>query len=930
MSAKPSGAKPSGIALFAALALANTGLASGAHAQQGLPAPTDDAAAQSQDEIVITGQRGAINRSRAAERDANSLVNVITADSIGEFPDQNVAESVRRVPGVSVAREEGEGRTMSVRGLPPAFTTVTVNGARIGSVDGDQSFVQLDSIGSELLDSITITKAVTPNMDGDSIGGNVELGSLSAFTRGEDGLTLSVAGFQSDRDGDWTPEYGISFTKLLFDGKLGVAGSLSFSERNNYGDDFVNDDGLLNPAGFTVTPVSGFAASPFVGLFPEELDHRLEIGVRKRTGATLNFEFRPDDENQAFLRFQYTKLDDNDSRFQNEYEPPYASGTWRADSASGAIGVNSFQILPRTPVATQSGGGGGEIDKQIALATFVDEIFATSMGTKHELGDTSFGWQVDYSLATAGSDGQYRGRYRIRNIGLNVVQGESTVSVTPVTAGPRNPADASFYLFDQLRRSDINREDEIWAVNGYWRKDVTLGDMRGFVEFGAKHRTRDLFRDTDVFSFNPQNAPFSTALSADLRAPLSSLPLFTGQSTIMPTGFFPNASATRARFDAAFRAALPSLLSRPQDQEIVETRGNDFAIGERTNAIYAMGELEFSPALSMIGGVRVEQTDATSQGFFVQTNADDDPITAPGFQALIDLGTRKQDYTIALPSLHVMWRPSDELDIRASYNRALQRPDFNDFANRQVYNTSNFRLDAGNPFLDPMVADQFDVSVGWYPNRNTALQAAVFFKQLDKFFVDYNGVFAFAGNPIVLGGATFTAPQFLETTFNGDEATLRGLELSYSQAFTFLPGPLSGVFVEANVTWIDSEAKAKFIRPGETFTLPGQAEILGNLSVGWENDAVTVRLAANHTGEAFEVISGPTTTFNDEFRLANTTLDFSARWSITDNLQLSLEGSNLTEARDERVFRGNAQTGRIVRQIEDFGRTYTVGLKWRL
>jgi TonB-dependent receptor len=916
------GKEPARAALLTALVM----IGGPALAQTPTPPPTPE-----ENEIVVTGQRGAINRARAVERDANSQVNVITSDAIGEFADQNVAESVRRVPGVNVAREEGEGRTMSVRGLPPAFTAVTVNGARIGSVDGDQSFVQLDSIGSELLDSITITKSVTPDLDGDTIGGSVELSSLSAFTRNKDSFRIGVDGFFSDRAEKWGPEYSASFTKLLLDGRLGIAGSLSFSERDNYGDDLVNDDGVtpwgsVADAWRTANPTSSlqFNLTPEQRnlLRPDEIDHRLEIGTRKRTGATLNFELRPDDANEAFFRVQYTKLDDDDGRFQNEYEPDDADRPDEFRTVSrGFVG-----LLGQPPVTRTSGSV--EFDKQIALANFVDDIFAMSVGSKHDLGAVAFNWQADYSNATAGSDGQYRGRFRVRNIALDADFSPTSVSVRPIAFGTRDPADPASFLFDELRRSDINREDEIVSLQGEIRRDLEIGGREAFIEVGAKTRSRDLTRDTDVFSFNPQSSAFnSVANIAALRGNLSTLPLFRPTSAIDRVGFFPERGAARARFDQVFQAVRPLITPR-----LVETFGSDYTVGEQTNAGYVMGQAQLGDTLSVIGGVRVEQTEMSTQGFFLQLDDDDNPVT--GQLSLLDLGLRKQDYMLALPSVHLMWRPTDRIDVRASYNRGLQRPDFGDFANRQSWNLTRGQLTAGNPFLEPLVADQFDLSGGWFPNRNTALQAGIFYKKLDKFFFDYSGPLGTSGSRITLptSGVVFPtgvtpATARLETTLNGEDATLIGVELAYSQSYTFLPGLLSGLFTQANFTWIDSEAVIGTARRNEKFTLPGQAELLGNLSVGWENDMFLVRIAGNYVGESLEAIGGAG--FEDEFQREFVGLDVTAQLTLGERWQLTFEGANLNEGRDEVVFRGTPQSGAIFRQIEDFGRTYTVGLKAR-
>jgi TonB-dependent receptor len=167
-------------------------------------------------EIVVTGTRGSIIESRNIERNADGIVSAVTSDDVGNFPDQNVAETLQRLPGVSISRSEGEGRFVSVRGLDPSFNNVTVNGVKIGSTEKSNGSVALDIIPSDLLDKILVVKTPTPDFDGDAIGGTIEIKSLSAFdrksalrVRGEVGL--------GDIRGKVNPRASAQWTTLLAD-----------------------------------------------------------------------------------------------------------------------------------------------------------------------------------------------------------------------------------------------------------------------------------------------------------------------------------------------------------------------------------------------------------------------------------------------------------------------------------------------------------------------------------------------------------------------------------------------------------------------------------------------------------------------------------------------------------------------------------------
>lgn len=250
-----------------------------AHAQSAPAAAAEPDEADT--DIVVRGTRGSIIESRNIERSADGVVSAVTSDDVGNFPDQNVAETLQRLPGVSIERSEGEGRFVSIRGLDPALNNVTVNGVRVGSTEKSDGSVALDIIPSDLLDSIIVVKTPTPAFDGDAIGGTVEVRSLSAFDRGE-ALRFRLEGGMGDIRGRINPRVSAQYTTLLDLGgedTLGIALAASYFRRYVQTDDLRNDEGLN-------CNISGVASGSPLASFP--CPAATKSGPRRLTSAQLS------------------------------------------------------------------------------------------------------------------------------------------------------------------------------------------------------------------------------------------------------------------------------------------------------------------------------------------------------------------------------------------------------------------------------------------------------------------------------------------------------------------------------------------------------------------------------------------------------------------------------------------------------------------
>lgn len=878
--------------------------------------------------ITVYGDVAGSLAARNKERAADTLKTVVGADAIGQFADQNVAESLQRLVGLSIQRDEGEGRFVSVRGLSPDFNNVTVNGVQVGAGGdgfdfsdlGGSRTVSLDVIPSDLLESIEVTKTRTADMDGDIIGGSIELKSLSAFDRGGFSANFRLEGSHNEIAGETSPKISAGVTQLFdFAGgvdNFGVALAVNYFDRDVELTDIRSDNGLRE-------------VSDGVGediLVPGELDPRYEVGTRERSGVTLNLDFRPSDNAEYYLRGTYTRLNDDDIRIQQNWDLDDARGGELLSTGPGVQGV--FEDV--------------DIEKRVFFQDKENEVTTLSLGGTNRIGL----WTIDYSGTL--SENKYRlpegfrGQFRVRDSITTWTaddEGYSASSIQGEGGGDRDPTLLESYQLDQLLVIGDRRDDTIESLKLDFTRDMDFGGKPGLLKFGVKLSNREKKSDRT-------RASESNSFDALGNITLADVAVFSPTDDYDGFEFFPELDAARSLLRSLIPVAEGS--GDPITTQANRTR-RDFIVDEDVLSAYLMGKVDLTDRLRLTAGVRVEQTDWRGSGFEVErVNFDSDstinpinPGEPPDDFTLAPISlVAEDDYTDVLPSLHLRYEPSHSVVIRASATQAIQRPAFNDaFPRRDILSGQDGEdgpfereVDLGNPDLDPLEATMLDASVAWYPSEFTVLTAGVFYKDIDNFFIDAR----FEGDDVTLlglpvgNGNASAAGGFDEATIvlNGDSAEVLGIELSYIQNFVFLPAPLDGLFVEANATFSESEANfgalieaARDIE-GEDLPLPDQADTVGNLSVGWENAWFTFRSSWTYRDELLREIS--TSPEEDIVRKRHVTWDIGLNYRINDNYELYFDAINLSEAKDRDTLRGGS-LGPVFEQIEAYGRTFQLG-----
>ncbi|OKY26690.1 TonB-dependent receptor [Thalassotalea sp. PP2-459] len=382
-----------------------------------------------------SGQASAINQKRVAD----SIRSIVSADAIGQFPDQNAAESLQRLPGLSIERDQGEGRFVGIRGIDPNLNNVTINGLNVPSPEGGVRSVALDVIPSELIQTLAVSKSVTADMDGDAIGGTVEVRSVSAFDRNGDSATISGQLSQNNLRDDNSPKLSGSFTRL-FNDTLGVAAAVSWQNRE-FGSDNIESNG------------------------EDEVEQRFYDITRERLGSAVNIDYRPDFNHSYFLRTMYSKFSDDEFRLAN---------TFTFDGEDSEIVAGTKDRKETQTILSVAAGGEHIIDL----------------------------WNVDYQFGYAKSDENEPSALYYDFVTENSSISADLETQIPIVTQDSSATDLSLYELDEVAFEDNQAEDTEVSFKFDLSRQVSFGQYIGEVKTGAKYRRREKTADANIAIFD--------------------------------------------------------------------------------------------------------------------------------------------------------------------------------------------------------------------------------------------------------------------------------------------------------------------------------------------------------------------------------------------------------------------------------------------
>jgi len=810
-------------------------------------------------EGAAVGAARAINQQRAAQ----TLKNIVAADEIGRFPDQNAAESLQRIPGVSLYRDQGEGRFVDLRGLNYIYTSVTLNGAKVASPEVGGRFLALDVVPADSLSALEVTKVSTPDMDGEGLGGVVNIKSKSPYDA--DGLAASATaeGIYSKLTEQTGGKFNFSTSNLFAGGKAGLLVAGTWQQRKFGSYNYEIDDGW----DLRTAPGGGEY------FFLQDIAFREYEIERTRYGASTALEFRPDAETSLAIKGTYNRFTDKEDR--NVTFIPFFRGTiTQLDGSSAAV---SNMARTRRDLRNR------EKDQKLS---------ALSLEGEKRTGDWKLDGRLAWSRGHEDKPSEIVARFRHNASNSNFAYAfDDTYRITATkTGGPGDVTDPAFYeRLDRVSEAvELGEETEVnAAINA--RYDFG-GPTNGYVKFGGSYRDKDKESAVDYYEYSAGPASFTFASLAE--GP-DSYPYFLGAPRI-------NSDAFRAAFLGNRTAFTGGLVAADSALE-------DFTTTEKILAGYGMGGATFGRT-NIIAGVRVERTKFDTHGYQLTDGAAITPITAG------------RTYTNTLPGVFLRHDVNKNLVLRASFSTTLMRPEFSEASTFRNINTNDEEVEAGNPALDTLESQNFDVSVEYYLPSLGVLSAAVFAKQIENF-----------SYAITVPGGDPAFPTYdLITYRNGSDGKVRGLELAYQQQLRFLPAPFDGLGFMANATFADSSATYP-TRPGEKLPFIGQSDLTGNLALTYEKHGFFVRVALNwrdaHLRED-EPIGGDTT--QDRWIDTYTQLDATASYRVGKNWEIFVEATNLTNEPFRVYQQGGGTPAKRLVQVEEYDWTASFGLRWKL
>ncbi len=811
------------------------------------------------DRIEVRAQLESQVRAVDLKRSSDAIEDAVSSDALGQYPDKNVAESLQRLPGISVTRDQGEGRFVVIRGLDANLNSVSIDGIAVGTPEDSSRAAPLDVIPSDSTERLRVVKSPTPDMPGDAIGGAVLVESASAFDRDGRSLRGKIEASHQQLSGETSPKASFNYSEVFAD-TFGIALGVNYQNRKFESDntevEYDNLDGDIDPQDVKPGDVTAI-----------NLQNRKYEIERKRIGAILNMDWRPNEDSKYYLRTLYSQFDDAETRQRVIYNFD--------DADMVATGTDQYRLddLPADA-----------IQKRMRYRTKKENTFAASLGGENKLTNAVVDYKIGYTRTEERVNDEMEARFELDADDMSATLDQRSRLPT-YTLSSNDWMDNANYAFDRfvISPKQVNDEERSAQVN------VRFDGDNSSIKFGLLGRWRD--RDVNVDESELRRGP-----DIDLASWTAADPEH--RHGVMGQGM------SSAAMRAYWAQNGSRYTARPQDVagNAATSLEEDYTASEDIFASYAMGTWDIG-ALRIIGGVRVENTRFKATGNSVELD-DDDGYTVSPVEA-------NRSYTNVLPGLHLRYDAADDWVLRASANKTVSRPSFGDISPRRALNAGDEELRLGNPQLDPYESKNIDLSVEKYIGTTGIVSLGLFHKSIDGYIVE-----TVSQNDPAYDGLDVTRP------INGRKATVRGAEFNWQQQLAFLPGALDGLLVGASGTWLDTRFDAGIAdREGEEFMLPRASKHVYSAHIGYEKYGLSTRLAAVYRSEYLDTV-GAGRAF-DIYVAPNTQLDFSLDYKFTPRISMYFEAQNLLDKPLE-LYQG---TRSRTLQMEEYGRTYAVGLK---
>ena len=867
-------------------------------------------------EVVVTaqakGQMDAINK----QLNSKSLVNIISSDRIQELPDANAAETVARVPGVSIRREGGEGNKVVIRGLSPKYNNITVNGVKLASTDNDDRSTDLSMISQYMLDGIEVTKAGTPDQDSDVLGGTVNF----LLKKAEPGLhgNIITQGMHNGLKGTFNDnKFVLDLSNRFFSNRLGVLLQLDLEKRNRSSHEVGAGYNLVGEKLDSINP-----------LYLNNLNLNDWIRINDRQNQLQVFDFK-----SSFGNITYSNLNSNIDKDITRYSFSYGlADNFRYMNSSE--GINSIQVL------TESWKYENTLFEKFDLEAF--KSFSKSDNNDNYY-DFAFSEQFAYDSTTYD-----RSIKEIQQIAKN------------------DTSKTILNNYNYWINNSIEKESSYgFNVNYKYRiSNFISGNLKFGTKFRSKNRTFDRHnefgvvskaagardqRDSliSIFGFEQyindvqdRNIPLTALIDTDY----DGSDFYNGDYHFDAVGDLDILMQVYDYFSVNWNKATSNTnIDEYVMHHVHQTNSQmyDYRGEENYRADYFMIDLDIGPKLNLIAGVRNETNETT----YYSMNSLDHALSHWIFVG--DTTRYKRRNSNSFPALFLNYKPFNTISIRFARTKTLTRPDYSSIIPLTRAWGYNRELEWRNKFLEPGLSDNLDLSISAHSDKLGLLTIGYFEKSIKNLIYS-------SGSRVVLPDDTlrFDLPSeysnFSLINYelnNPNKIKLEGLEIDYQTRFWYLPSIFSGLVFNANYTVATSEVQYPRTTfdsyfDFETFTyvyvnndstyidrLLDQPDEIVNISVGLDYKGFSGRLSMLYNDNVFV-----NTDFWPELREntdAYQRFDLSMKQELPiKGLELFLNASNLTETSDISRYRGVSSGGDNFKLKQFYGRTLDLGFRY--
>lgn len=869
------------------------------------------------EEVVVTGVRASLRSAVEQKRDAVQVIDAVTAEDIGKFPTTNVAESAQRITGVQITRTRGEGTGASIRGLPTDFTRVQLNGSTLSSATVDlrggggggaisRSF-DFRLLPTEFVSTLEVAKSPTADSQEGGLSGTINVRTVRPFDLRGFKLVGSAFGAQNSNSADRSYRGSAMVSDLFLDGRLGVLLAGGYNKERP-------ETHAINNVGWTTLPeatnrIDLNGDGDLLDSFNVPTQTRTEITRenRSRTALAGIVEFKATDRLKLSAEGFYSKFDVYVESFENLFIPTSTNGATITPTQFQTIdGITGSQLAAGKPFAVVLGQNGTDTRANDRIN---DSASTTGyMKFLAEYAGPTWGAIASYAHSDSRQVGNNLNLAQIARYGVT----NSCLPSEDICGIALSPASQAVY-------SDPN-QGIVASLNGAYKRktsdrvDEFKGDIRkefdGFlinkVSFGGVVSKRKTAADGRTLVVTAaQLAPLAGLVRSSLYPTGYSLPQYTQVVSPGHGGFL-----STYKGDQAF----PTTWIASDTMKIIDAVGLDKlaaipgAVQENLNTVVDVkediaafyGQANFATADDFISGnfgVRVVSTKLTTRGVSPDLNGIRVLVDAGGTATVPPAGAVAVDnrYTEVLPSMNVRLKLTEDLQLRFAASRTMARPNLVQLSPSTTVTCSGgaCNLTANNPDLDPFISNNFDAGVEWYPDPDASFTAAVFAKDITTLVRPSQDIVQL---PITFVNASTNTTEVRLTNVNRTRPTnqrgvkLQGLELGYQQVFTFLPGTLKNLGVQANYTFIaNSDSNVLTAASKNNFNLSAFYEIekfAARASYTWRDKFTSSGLPDGNGG------IGVVTQARGDLSL-NLTHNFNSKISVV------FEGSNLLDDVDK-------------------------------